>query len=72
MEASVWTERMLVALVNGVKAGKWYSLIDKVYDPRALQTAWKKMASNELLRGLPRSSSLFNLLHPSAARSNKQ
>jgi len=23
VEASVWTERMLAALVNGVKGGKW-------------------------------------------------
>jgi RNA-directed DNA polymerase len=27
VEVSVWTERMLAALVNGVKGGKWYSLI---------------------------------------------
>jgi hypothetical protein len=27
VEASVWTERMLAALGNGVKGGKWYSLI---------------------------------------------
>ena len=38
----VWTERMLAALVNGVKGGKWYSLIDKVYNPRTLKAAWKK------------------------------
>jgi len=30
VEASVWTERMLAALGNGVKGGKWFSLIDKV------------------------------------------
>lgn len=30
-EASVWTERMLSALVNGVKGGKWFSLMDKVF-----------------------------------------
>ena len=28
VEAEVWTERMLAALDNGVKGGKWYSLID--------------------------------------------
>ena len=32
-EASVWTERMLSALVNGVKGGKWFSLMDKVFAP---------------------------------------
>jgi RNA-directed DNA polymerase len=30
-EPSVWTERMLTALEQGVKGGKWYALIDKVY-----------------------------------------
>ena len=29
-KASVWTERMLSALVNGVQGGKWYSLMDKL------------------------------------------
>ena len=29
VEAAVWTERMLVALGNGVKGGKWFSLVDK-------------------------------------------
>ena len=31
VEASVWTERMLAALGNGVKGGKWFSLIDINY-----------------------------------------
>ena len=38
-EASVWTERMLSALGNGVKGGKWYALIDKVYAPKTLAVA---------------------------------
>ena len=29
-ELSVWTDRMLTALEQGVKGGVWYSLIDKV------------------------------------------
>ena len=28
---AVWTDRMLEALVKGVKGGKWYSLMDKVW-----------------------------------------
>jgi len=28
VEAGVWTERMVPALVNGVKGGVWYSLMD--------------------------------------------
>lgn len=31
VEAGVWNERMLAALENGVKGGKWFSLIDKVW-----------------------------------------
>ena len=30
-EPSVWTERMLTALEAGVKGGRWYSVMDKVY-----------------------------------------
>jgi RNA-directed DNA polymerase len=52
VEASVWTDRMLAALVNGVKGGKWYSLIDKVYDPRTLKAAWRKVASNRGAAGV--------------------
>jgi len=52
VEASVWTERMLAALGNGVKGGKWYSLIDKVYDRRTLKAAWKRVASNRGAAGV--------------------
>jgi len=46
VEASVWNKRMLAALENGVKGGKWFSLIDKVYRIETLQAAWKKVAAN--------------------------
>jgi RNA-directed DNA polymerase len=52
VEASVWTERMLAALGNGVKGGKWYSLIDKVYNPKTLKAAWKKVAANRGAAGV--------------------
>jgi RNA-directed DNA polymerase len=52
VEASVWTKRMLAALDNGVKGGKWYSLIDNVYDPKTLKAAWKKVASNRGAAGV--------------------
>jgi RNA-directed DNA polymerase len=52
VEAVVWTERMLAALGNGVKGGKWYSLIDKVYNRRTLKAAWKKVASNRGAAGI--------------------
>lgn len=46
VEASIWTERMLAALDNGVKGGKWFSLIDKVTRLRTLEIAWQKVAAN--------------------------
>jgi len=52
VEASIWTERMLAALENGVKGGKWFSLIDKVYAPRTLERAWKKVHSNRGAAGV--------------------
>jgi RNA-directed DNA polymerase len=45
-EASIWTERMISALVNGVKGGRWFSLIDKVYAPATLTAAWQKVQAN--------------------------
>ena len=45
VESEVWTERMLAALGNGVKGGKWFSLMDKVYAPRTLELAWKRVES---------------------------
>lgn len=42
-EASIWTERMVSALVNGVKGGKWYSLMDKVCAPATLLAAWQRV-----------------------------
>jgi RNA-directed DNA polymerase len=46
VEASVWKERLLAALVNGVKGGKWFSLIDKVYRKQTLKAAWNKVKDN--------------------------
>ncbi len=45
-EPSVWTERMLAALEEGVKGGKWYSLMDKVYAMPNLRAAFKKVKAN--------------------------
>ena len=46
VEATVWNERMLAALENGVKGGKWFSLIDKVYRKQTLKAAWQKVKDN--------------------------
>lgn len=43
VEAEVWTGRMLTTLENGVKGGRWFSLIDKVYGRRSLEEAWRKV-----------------------------
>src|SRR5437868_5533338 len=42
----VWTERMLTALVTGLKGNRWFSLIDKVYRFETLMAAWEKVQSN--------------------------
>lgn len=56
VEASVWTERMLSALVNGVKGNKWFSLIDKAERLTTLAVAWRKVASNGGAAGVDRQS----------------
>lgn len=47
VQAAVWTPRMLAALDNGVKGGKWFSLIDKVYAPQTLQAAFDRVRRNQ-------------------------
>jgi RNA-directed DNA polymerase len=37
---------MLAALENGVKGGKWFSLIDKMYRIETLRAAWDKVRAN--------------------------
>jgi RNA-directed DNA polymerase len=37
---------MVSALENGVKGGRWYSLIDKVHAPATLAAAWEKVRAN--------------------------
>src|SRR3954469_1553815 len=56
MEACVWTERMVLALVNGVKGGRWYSLMDKVFAPATLEAAWEKVWANDGAAGVDRQS----------------
>lgn len=38
---------MLTALETGVKGGKWFSLIDKVYDHRNLKSAYEQVKRNQ-------------------------
>jgi RNA-directed DNA polymerase len=52
VEPSVWTPRMLAALEQGVKGGKWYSLMDKVYAPDTLEAAFEEVAANQGAAGV--------------------
>lgn len=52
VEASIWTKPMLTALENGVKGGKWFSLMDKVYALATLQAAWQQVQSNKGSHGV--------------------
>ena len=51
-EPAVWSERMLTALEQGVKGGKWFSLIDKVYRPANLQRAFARVKANKGAAGV--------------------
>ncbi|MGH9968869.1 MAG: group II intron reverse transcriptase/maturase [Pyrinomonadaceae bacterium] len=51
-EAAVWSERMLTALEQGVKGGKWFSLIDKVYRPANLLRAFARVKANKGAAGV--------------------
>jgi RNA-directed DNA polymerase len=52
VEATVWTKRMVSALVNGVRGGRWYSLMDKVYAPATLAAAWERVRANRGAAGV--------------------
>ena len=52
VEPTVWTERMLTALEQGVKGGKWFSLIDKVHLERTLLAAFSRVAANKGAAGV--------------------
>ncbi len=43
---------MVSALENGVKGGRWYSLMDKVYAPATLEAAWEKVWANHGAAGV--------------------
>jgi hypothetical protein len=45
-EHRVWTDRMLKALDEGVKGGKWFSLIDKVWSPGTLLASFRAVKAN--------------------------
>lgn len=54
IDREIWTESMLTALDNGVKGGKWFSLIDKVWRPETLRAAWQQVKANKGSAGVDR------------------
>ena len=56
VERTVWTERMLTALEQGVKGGKWFSLMDKVTDPKTLWRGFEQVKANDAAAGVDRQS----------------
>jgi RNA-directed DNA polymerase len=46
VEHGVWTDSMLRSLERGIKGGKWFALIDKVYEPKNLQSSFWKVWRN--------------------------
>jgi RNA-directed DNA polymerase len=51
-EPTVWTQRMLAALEQGVRGGKWYSLIDKLNTEATLRAAYTQVAANRGAAGV--------------------
>lgn len=52
VESTVWTDRMLETLEKGVKGGKWFSLIDKVYRLDTLNKAFERVKANDGAPGI--------------------
>ena len=49
---AVWTERMLTTLEQGVRGGKWHTLIDKVFAPLNLFDASRNVIGNRGAAGV--------------------
>ena len=45
VEPAVWTERMLATLEKGIEGGKWFRLIDKVWNPKNLAGSLQKVVA---------------------------
>lgn len=52
VEPTVWSERMLTALEEGVKGGVWFSLIDKVWSYENLRASFRKVKANKGAPGI--------------------
>src|ERR1700687_5376588 len=49
---AVWNDRMLDALLKGVRGGKWHTLNDKVYNPLNLFVTSESVLGNEGAAGV--------------------
>lgn len=56
VEPSVWNAKMLTTLERGVKGGKWFSLIDKVWEIENLRSAFKRVKANKGAAGIDKQS----------------
>jgi len=52
VESAIWTDKMLETLQRGVKGGKWYSLIDKIWREATLIRAWEQVKANQGAAGV--------------------
>jgi RNA-directed DNA polymerase len=52
VEPAAWTPQMLEALERGVRGGKWFSLIDKVYGENNLKAAFRRVKANRGAAGV--------------------
>ena len=52
VEHTVWTERMLTALQNGVQGGRWFGMMDKVHAVRTLRVAAEKVVAKKSAAGV--------------------
>src|SRR4029434_9702221 len=52
VEPTVWTKRMLTALIAAVNAGVWYSLMEKLHPERVLHAAYLRVAANKGAAGV--------------------
>jgi RNA-directed DNA polymerase len=51
-EPALWKSRMLETLERGVRGGKWFSLIDKVYSEDNLRAAYRRVRRNKGAPGI--------------------
>ena len=64
VEPTVWTERMLATLETGIKGGKWFRLIDKVWSAKNLAGSLQKVVAKGGSAGIDNQSARAVQEHP--------